>query len=375
MIYVQHLLGVGHLQRSLLLATAIAQRDLDVDLVCGGMPGTKVELPRVTFHQLPPVRSSGDNFSRLLDIDGNEVDDGWRDSRRRQLLDLFESLSPGVLITETFPFGRRMFRFELLPLLQQARTGDSSLRIVSSIRDILQPKSKPGRNQEICDLIDRYYDYVLVHGDPAIARLEDSFSMAAQISDKIFYSGYICSSGAAGTGNGTGEVLVSAGGSDTGGKILETAIAARPLSRLNQNRWRILVSPAIAESEYHRLQRFAGDGIVVERNRPDFNTLMRQARLSISQAGYNTLTDVLGSDTPAVVIPYSEHGEIEQTLRASRMQASGRLIMLTQERLSAENLAAAVDSALELDTSLAVDLKGASNSADQIAAWLRAAQT
>ncbi len=376
MIYVQHLLGVGHLQRALQLAIALVQAGFTVDLVSGGMPQHKLNLAGVNLHQLPPARSADASFTHLLDADGKDVGDAWKETRRQQLLELFERRSPRVLITETFPFGRRMMRFELLPLLQVARASAHCLQVIASIRDILQPKSKPGRNQEICDLVERYYDHVLVHGDPAIARLEESFSAASEIGDKIFYSGYICRAGgavAAGSDNG-GEVLVSAGGSDTGCKILETAIAARPLTRLMQNTWRILVSPAIEETRFQQLQQLAGNGIEVERNRPDFPALLRHASLSISQAGYNTLTDILANDIAAVVIPFAESGEIEQSLRAQRLQACGRLVMLEQDQLSAANLANAIERACDLDTSIEVNLDGAANSASRIEAWLQAAQ-
>jgi predicted glycosyltransferase len=102
---------------------------------------------------------------------------------------------------------------------------------------------------------------------------------------------------------------------------------------------------------------------------------MRHASLSISQAGYNTLTDVFAAGAAAVVIPFAESGEIEQSLRAQRLQACGRVVMLEQTQLSAQNLAAAIDRAIDLDASMPLNLNGADNSADRIAAWLRAAQT
>lgn len=377
MIYVQHLLGVGHLQRARQLAMALLRQGFRVELVSGGMPLANAGLSHIDIHQLPPTYSADASFSRLLDANGKEVDNAWRNSRRQQLLGLFDRLSPSVLITETFPFGRHMLRFELVPLLEKARNSNRCLQVISSIRDILQPKSKPGRNREICELVNQYYDHVLVHGDPSIARLEDSFSAAAEIRDKIYYSGYICQAGTAITdrNDNRGEVLVSAGGSGTGLKILETAIAARTLTRLAHIDWRILVSPAIDEAAFHRLQKLAGKGATVERNREDFAAMMRHASLSISQAGYNTITDILVARVPAVVTPFAETGEIEQTLRAQCLQARGRLVMLEANQLSAANLAAAVDQAFVLDTSLAVNLDGAAQSAAKIAAWLQAVGT
>ena len=117
MIYVQHLLGIGHLQRSLYLAAELARHNFQVELVSGGMPH-KLTMPElVQLRQLPPVYSPDGSFSRLLDADGTEIDSAWRAIRKHQLLEIFESFAPHVLITETFPFGRRMMRFELIPLL------------------------------------------------------------------------------------------------------------------------------------------------------------------------------------------------------------------------------------------------------------------
>ena len=56
MIYVQHLLGIGHLMRARLIAEALADTGFDVHLVTGGMP-IGGRMPRgVRIVQLPPIR-------------------------------------------------------------------------------------------------------------------------------------------------------------------------------------------------------------------------------------------------------------------------------------------------------------------------------
>jgi predicted glycosyltransferase len=374
LIYVQHLLGVGHLQRALQLSDALLRHGYQVDLVSGGLP-TQLKRPEsLRIHQLPSLYSADGSFTRLLDANGDEIDDDWRERRKRLLLDIFKSSAAQVLITETFPFGRRMLRFELLPLLEASRESAECRQVIASIRDILQPKSKPERNRETCELIDAYYDHVLVHGDENIARLEDSFAMADCIAGKLFYSGYICAQSptAAAVNTGEDEVLVSAGGSATGLQILRTALAAKPLSVFKDAHWRLLVSPAISAADFNQLKGLGGDGVSVERNRADFSELIKRARLSISQAGYNTMTDLLNSDTPAVVIPYAEAEEIEQTLRARALQDRGRLVALSQSELGAASLAQAMAKSLSINTTLAVNLNGAANSANMITQWLNA---
>jgi len=376
LIYVQHLLGVGHLQRAIHLSTALLQQGFRVDLVSGGMPGHFPAAQPLRVHQLTPLYSPDGSFSRLLDANGDDIDDHWRDQRKQQLLQIFDACAPQVLITETFPFGRRMLQFELLPLLRASRESGDCKLVIASIRDILQPRSKPGRNRETCDLIDAWYDRVLVHGDESIARLEDSFALSDRIEDKLFYSGYICAqeSRIAPAGEGVNEVLVSAGGSATGLQILQTALRAKSLSALNHLHWRLLVSQAIPADDFNQLQAMAGDGVTVERNRPDFSELIKRAQLSISQAGYNTMTDLLNSDTAAVVIPYAEADEKEQSLRAQALQARGRVIALDQSGLAAASLAEAINAALAQRPELVVNLDGAANSATMISQWLKNAE-
>jgi predicted glycosyltransferase len=374
---VQHLLGVGHLQRALHLAKTLTRHRFEVELVSGGLPHAMASTANFRMHQLPPLYSPDGSFTRLLDARGEAIDDRWREQRKQQLLKLFESFAPEVLITETFPFGRRMLRFELLPLLQASHDSPACRLVVASIRDILQPRSKPGRERETCELIAAWYDHVLVHGDPKIARLDHSFNSAERIRDKIYYSGYLCaqSEQTPPGDEGRDEVLVSAGGSATGLQILRTAIAAKPLSDFATQHWRLLVSPAIAEADFHALQSRATAGISVERNRPDFSALVKRASLSISQAGYNTMTDILNSNTASVVIPFAEADEVEQSLRAQALQARGRLIALAQDDLNPSTLARAMTAARANNTSLEVNLNGAENSAIRIAQWLDAAQT
>ncbi len=370
MIYVQHLLGIGHLQRSTHLANALARDGFRVELVSGGMPQILQLVPGVKLSQLAPLRSPDSSFSRLVDENGRDISPQRKQQRQQQLLDIFYRAAPQILITETFPFGRRMMRFEILPLLEAAQL-ERNCMVIASIRDILQPKSGDERNREICDLVDQYYDHVLIHADENIVRLADSFELADQIADKVAYSGYISNPVTVPESiSMTGEVLVSAGGSATGLKLLQTAIEARPLSRFSSIPWRILVSQQIADSELQTLKLHAEKEVVVERNRADFLQLLHRASLSISQAGYNTITDILKCDTTAVVVPFAEAGEVEQTRRARLLQQHKRLVMLETDSLTPISLADAIEQASHLKPVLPVNLQGAPNSARLLHQWL-----
>ena len=194
---------------------------------------------------------------------------------------------------------------------------------------------------------------MLVHGDPRLVSLDATFPHAGEISDRIAYTGYVVArsgtaavEGVAGTVGGAGEVVVSAGGGAVGGKLLEAALAARPRTPLAEAGWRLLAGSNLPEADFRSLVSRAPAGVEVERFRPDFAALLRRARLSISQGGYNTLMEVLDAGLRAVVVPYSGGLETEQTLRANLLAARGLVEVVGEDALGAESLAAAVERAL-----------------------------
>ncbi len=375
MIYVQHLLGIGHLRRVSFLCNALDRNNFDVNLITGGMPASAPLQPGVKLHQLPPVRSLDGNFDTLVDENDTPIDERWKKHRCDQLLNLFGELSPDALITETFPFGRRMMRFELLPLLKAARQQTCSPTIISSIRDILQPKSKANRNDEILQLINEYYDRILIHGDEQFATLADTFPLANKVADKISYTGYISESGKkeSETEDGKNEIVVSGGGGVASLPLLKCAISARSLSAMNKHVWRLLVGPNLDQSSFDKLQQKAGEGIIIERNRSDFSAILKNCTVSVSQAGYNTVMDILRAGAPSVMVPFSEAGEVEQTLRANLLQKHDRIVALAQDDLTPESLAAAIDRAAAMPhQTIDIKMDGAAVSAQLLNEWLNA---
>lgn len=376
LIHVQHLLGIGHLKRAAVVARACAEAGLEVTLVSGGLPVPNLDLGSARLIQLPPARSADDSFRALLDAEGGAVDAAWETSRRERLLALFARLRPHVLVLEMFPFGRRRFSFELMPLLEAAAASRPRPRIVSSLRDILVPKTKPGRNEEIAALVESRFDHVMVHGDPDLVPLERTYPLAARIADRICYTGYVAELAPVPGGPGRpgyGEVIVSAGGGAVGRKLLSSAIAARASTRLAGVTWRVLAGENIDDAAYRGLVAEATAGVVVERSRPDFPDLIANCALSISQAGYNTVVSVVQAGARGVVAPFAGGNESEQSLRAELLRRRGALQVVDPGALSPVTLAEAVEAACAgPPASVAgIDLSGAEISARLIAGWAR----
>jgi predicted glycosyltransferase len=348
MIYVQHLLGIGHLMRARLLGEALADRGFGVHLVSGGMPIGGRMPPGVQTVQLPPIRVSDASFTPLRDGDFMPIDDAYRDRRRALLLDAYDAARPDAVLFETFPFGRRALRFELFPLLARIDATSPRPLVIASVREILQLQHKPERDREMLGWAGRWFDAIFVHGDPRFARFEDTFSFAEALVPPVHYTGFVLNGPLQPRADArAGEVVVSAGGGGVGIELLAAALAAQRHSRLCDRTWRVLAGPNIPDAGLTRLRAIAAPNAVIERSRVDFSALLRAAFVSISQAGYNTTLDVIASGVRPVIVPFTGNGETEQRARGQRLAALGLAIVLDDRTLSPQALAQAVDEAAE----------------------------
>ena len=368
--YVQHLLGIGHLRRAVTITRAMAAAGMEVTLASGGLPvpelASAASAAGVRIVQLPPASAADLTFKTLVDGKGRPVDEEWKRARSSALLAAWHAADCRMLVVELFPFGRRQMRFELLPLLEAAASRRAA--IACSVRDVLGAQKSPLRQEETLALVERYFDRVLVHGDPGAIPFQRSFPLADRIAARIEYTGYVVDeAGPARGGAGTDEVIVSAGGGAVGAALLAAAIRARPHTALHDRRWRVLAGNNLPQEDFQELARLAAgaQGIELERSRPDFTSLLANCALSISQAGYNTLMETLVAGARAVVVPFARGQETEQTLRARCFAERGLLEMVEEGDLAPATLAAAVDRAAQRPRAArdGINLDGARQSA------------
>ncbi|MEF2553690.1 glycosyltransferase [Aurantimonas sp. A2-1-M11] len=371
--HVQHLLGVGHLRRGELLSDAMAKQGLSVTVALGGLP--VAEMPFASAHvvQLPPAHIDGANFKTLYDADGQPITDAWRAARRDALLALYDEVRPDIVLLEMFPFGRWRFKFELVPLLERASRDKPRVRCVTSVRDILVETKHPERAAKGAALARAHLDAVLVHSDPSLFAFAQTYPHAREIDDLIRYTGYVTEPAERGAADDNGEVIVSAGGGAAAGMLMRTVMAARPHTPLADRVWRFLTGPRLTEDEFQALAAAADARTIVKRFETNFQERLDGCALSISQAGYNTVMNLLRAEARAVVVPYDEGEETEQWFRADRMGKMGLLSVVPTSQLSATTMAAAVTDAWRRSPGErpSIDLEGAANAAAMIADMAR----
>jgi predicted glycosyltransferase len=233
----------------------------------------------------------------------------------------------------------------------------------------------PTRIREIVDRVLTHFDCVLVHGDPGFIPLEASFSAASEIADRLIYTGYIAETDPIVGGDetaGVDEVLVSVGGGAVGANLLSTALEARRRGCLAGLTWRLLAGPNLPQQAFGTLAGALPAGAILERYRPEFPQMLRRCRVSVSQAGYNTVLDILAARAPAVVVPFACERETEQQLRAERLVTHGVLELVPESDLTPVRLARAIERAVERGPgAISVDTGGARCAARLIARIIR----
>lgn len=347
MYYCHHSVGLGHLVRSLAVAGALAGQ-YRVVVCSGGRVPAELAIPTgVEIVALPPI-GVGPEGGLVSQEPGLTLEEA-RAARRGMLLRCLDEIAPDVLMVELFPFGRRKFASELLPLLQAARSAKRPPLVVSSVRDLLVNghPDKQRHDDEAARRLDAYFDAVIVHGDPRFARLEETFQPTVPAGVPVMYSGFVSARTAppAATPVDPPQVVVSAGGGLLGARLFDAAAEAhRAILRHHAISTRIVTGPFLPDSDFERLMGEAQscEGLSVERFVADLCTVMAGSAVTVSQCGYNTSLDILLAGSPAVVVPYGDGREDEQSERARRLAALGAVDVLAEDELSPQALAHAV---------------------------------
>ncbi len=378
-LYCQHIWGVGHYFRSLEICKALKEHD--IILVTGG---AEVDAPlpaHVRAFRLPALMTDR-HYTGLFPTEKGQTLEKVKSERRRLLSELFEREAPDAFIVELYPFGRRAFRFELDPVLDDIRSGKLYRSLVAcSLRDILVEKKDPGvYEKRVVDILNRRFDALLVHADPALITLDRTFSRLADLSIPVVYTGFITPKPITDArrrlrnrlciDKDTTLLVASAGGGQAGIVLMQPLLDS--LAYLESDRPLVLhvfTGPYMPADEFELLQGRANSRVKVERFTPDFLSFLAAADLSISMGGYNTCMNILASRVAALVWPYP--GDREQGLRAKQMEEIGAITVLKAKDLQPRRLAAIIQSSMIAAKPLAhsIDLDGAARTAN----WLQAA--
>lgn len=355
--YCQHVLGMGHLMRSRALVEGLVDR-FHVCFLNGGelIPGFTFP-SSVEVINLPPLKADA-AFTGIHSAGGQSLEE-IKATRTALILESYARLQPEILVVELFPFGRKKFAFELMPLLAQIRRQRTTragiaTKVVCSLRDIMVSRRDQWKHEaRACRLLNRYFDLLLVHADPTFQRLEESFGQVDAITTPLAYTGYVAQNESAEETevDATPEPLIpihqpmilgSIGGGRVGSELLLNTVAASvQLAATQPHQLLLFGGPYLPEDEFQQLTAaVAGhEHIVLQRYTNRFLHYMAQADLSISMAGYNTCINLLTTGTRALLLPFTGGDNDEQAIRAAKLAEMGVAGVLTPADLAPAQLA------------------------------------
>jgi predicted glycosyltransferase len=311
--------------------------------------------------------------------------DEVKEERKRLLYSLFEKSAPDLFLIELYPFGRKSFGFEILPLLEAIHRGDfSSTKVVCSLRDILvEKKDQKSYEQRVLDVLNKYFDGLLVHADETLVSLGETFASTDRIKIPVVYTGFVTPRPNADGGKKIRSrlglkrdealVVASTGGGRVGEDLLWAVVEAYTrLTGERKMRLCVFTGPFMAEPHFSVLSdRVASlPGVQLERFTADFLSYLAAADLSISMAGYNTCMNILAAGVPSLVFPFAQNRE--QRIRAEKLAALGGLSLLREEDLEPSRLATLIAEVINAGIKpvrVPVDLDGARETARWLEHW------
>jgi predicted glycosyltransferase len=378
--YCQHVLGMGHYFRSLEICRAF--KGHEVILVSGG---TSLNMPvpeHVREVSLVPLRMDPD-FNRLeSDLNTGTVAQ-VKAARQQALFNLFLRECPDLFMVELFPFGRKAFGFELIPIFDGIGQGIlCPSRVICSLRDVLVEKNDVQTYESrVIAALNQWFDALLIHSDPAIVKLDETFSRMTDIRIPVVYTGFVTPRPLKGDravirrklgiDDDSRLIVASAGGGKVGFALLDAVVLAFERISLEADiHLQVFTGPFMERDEVRRLLEMASDRIVVSRFTSDFPAWLSAADLSVSMAGYNTCMNIMAARVSSLVWPFSQNRE--QRLRAERISEMGGMRILEDADLKPKQLADLMARKLteKIRPGYPVDLDGAVHSLDWIQSWM-----
>ncbi|MDX8127769.1 glycosyl transferase [Methylomonas sp. LW13] len=330
--YCQSLVGLGHLTSSLLVIRELSAY-ADVDLIHGGQGLQQMpELPGFRHLRLPTILIDSASDELYAPDSDEPIERIW--AERAAAIEQFVNWPYDAVIVEFFPFGRRRLKQEILGLFAKVRQRCGAIPIFCFVREILVPAALDAERRMV-KLVREHIHTVFVRGDPNIVRFEETFSLTAEIADRLVYVGYVSPPPPTSWPVRRNRIVVSQGGGEIGKSLLRAAIRTAPL--LPEYQFLVITSSRASATEIAELQALVSSpNVQVVSFLHNFQENLQSAALSISLGGDNTLMDVISTRTPALAYPYA--GNSEQGLRIEKLAGKGFVFPLTDNDLPPERL-------------------------------------
>jgi predicted glycosyltransferase len=363
-LYSHDTFGMGNIRRTLLLSQDFINEypGASILIITGSPMIHAFRIPKgIDYIKLPCLdRFAAEQYGpRYLSGCPEEV----KETREAILKESVLRFNPDLMVVDKRAAG---IDGELLPTLHALRQNGRHTRLALGVRDILD---EPERTRKVLasngsfDVIDEFYDEVWIYGSRAIFDTAKEYAFPESIGRKTFYCGYLKRSTIpTGRKEGPPRILITTGGGGDGSDIIEAYLTG--LSTLPRNvalRTTVIFGPQMPEPcRLELLRRFdyMADVEFLEFE-ADITNRYAESDVVVSQAGYNTVCELLSFSLRAILVPRSEPVR-EQLIRARLMAERGFFDYIEPQNLTPETLISKVLEALHSSsiTSGTLDLDG-----------------
>lgn len=349
MIYTQDSYGLGHLRRATNLANALVakRKDLTILMVVDSPVAPFFELSeRIDFVKLPTLIRvhSGVFRAESLSIDYECI----YKMRSEVITGILQHFQPHLMLVDHRPGGANN---ELLAALEMAKQQKLDTKFVLGLRDIIDdPKITRAlwKKERVYDTLEGYYDAVIIYGSPEYFSTADEYCIPRTERKRVHYCGYICNTAPAQeplairSRLGIGDrplVTVMAGGGADAFRLMSTFLDCLECDGISRIFSSVIVTGPFLPAAQSKIiqERSKMLGVSVYKTIHDTISHVNASDLIISMAGYNTLSEILRLQKPALVIPRSG-SSAEQMIRATIFAQRGLIRALDPQDCSSEQL-------------------------------------
>ena len=364
----------GNLRRTIEVARKLSDA-FDVTVLMGDARPGRIEFPdNIQTVLLPSLGMDPD--SNVFDIRRSQNLKDLIVARRDVLIREFERLKPRVVAIEDFPFRQHALQAEMVPLIERARNGVYGDTLVVGMTDGIladDPEREEANRDQTAQLLDKYFDMVIVQSDPVFARIEEFFQPQNVTRVPVYHTGFVSSESGAQPADPAivpDTVLVSAGDGEHGGPLYRAAVEAHKiLGSTLLLPMKIVTGDGLPEDEWQDLLEKTEESpdLTVERSLPDIGAALTAARWSVSQCEYSTAVHTMQTRTPSLFVPSGNGDRHAQIVRAQRLVYWGAGRLLLPHHLNGASLANEIHELMRFQPRrMHFDLNGAVNAANLI---------
>lgn len=366
LIHCQYVYGLGHLIRALQLAEGLVE-DFEVYFLSGGIPVKGITVhSSINFIQLHALYKEEDSQELSNFVNDVSIDECLK-NRELVITKLITEIRPDIIITEHFPFGF-LFEQEVLNLISHGRSVNDQVKIVSSVRDIIESAKANESDRKSISILNEHYDLLLVHGDENLIPFNTSFSLNDNIKIRQVGTGYIIDNSLKRNPKRKKTIVVSIGGGRMGKELKSAVVEAFKNIKVQIKHDLIVFDGAFNQdvcngNSEDRIKYMKFD-------RKLFLKELSQSDISISLGGYNTITESLYLGNKILVYNRKFLGQnFEQEVRISSLAKLGYIKKLNVKQLSVNELSKILLQAINSRSNYFgddVDFNGVSQSVQEI---------